>query len=53
MNEESETKNKWGWWSMDGESFMAALIRANNGEPAEDIYMEFYVNSEQGTEHRE
>lgn len=49
--DEEETNNKLGWWSMDGRSFMDALIRANNGESAEDIYMEFYANSTIDNDH--
>jgi hypothetical protein len=34
------------WWTMSGDSFMSALRRVHDGEKPEDIYMEWYANSD-------
>lgn len=44
--QENEADNNLGWWSMAGRAFMDALERAYAGEKPEDIYLEYYVNSE-------
>lgn len=40
-----------GWWTISGDAFLEALIRAHSGEDPNMIYTEYYVNSNIETNH--
>lgn len=37
--------SNWGWWTLSGDDFLAAMKRAHAGEDPEMIYAEYYANS--------